>query len=412
MTKTFINAGVILQTEERHGGPLRGSELSHIPSIHNGYIRVQDGRILDIGPMTQYSIRLEEEEFDLNGRWVYPTWCDSHTHAVFPYYRSHEWKMRLQGMSYSEIAERGGGILNSANALAGLEEDKLYNISKNRVLDMIRKGCGALEIKSGYGLTHDAEKKMLRVIQRLKKDLPIPIRSTFLGLHALPAEYKGKKKEYVGLMCNTVLPDLVQDGLVDYVDVFCEKGFFEKEDVSTLLVKASELGIPAKIHSNQFYSIGGIQAAISGKAKSVDHLEVMTDQDIHDLALSSTMGCILPIAPFFLNDPYPPARQMVDQGVAIALATDFNPGSAPSYDMVLAMSLACLKCGLLPEEAFNAATINGAYAMDSQAEVGSLSIGKRANFIISDPLKDISELAYRICSESNFEVIIDGEVFG
>ena len=412
MTKTYINAGVILQTEERNGGPLRGSELGYIPSIANGYLRVRDGRIQEVGPMSTYTLHLDEEEIDLNGRWIYPTWCDSHTHCVFPYFRAHEWKMRLQGLSYSEIAAQGGGILNSAKALAVMEEDDLFSISYSRATDVIRKGCGALEIKSGYGLSKEAEKKMLRVIQRLKRELPIPIKATFLGLHALPSDYRNNKADYVNYMCNEVLPDLVNEGLVDYVDIFCEKGFFDANDVKILLEKASELGIPSKIHTNQFYSIGGIQAAIQSGAKSVDHLEIMEDRDITDLAASSTIGCLLPIAPFFLNDPYPRGRMMVDEGVAVALATDFNPGSAPSYDMVLAMSLACLKCGLLPEEAFNAATLNGAYAMDLQGEVGSITAGKKANFIISAPMQDISELAYRICSESTFEVIINGEVFG
>jgi len=407
--KCYTNAGLIIQTRHFPLAPLTKDALNVIPCQENGYVLVENGRISAIGPMDQWTSRSDVKEDDLKGGWIFPAFVDSHTHTVFPYYRSDEFEKRLAGVSYQQIAIEGGGILNTARKLSEYSEEKLFEMAKDRVNQIIRKGTGALEIKSGYGLTTESELKMLRVIRRLKEHFPIPIKATFLGAHAIPADYKNRRSEYIDLLCGEMLELISQENLADYVDAFCETGYFTTEETSRIMKAASAKGLSSKIHTNQFTSIGGIQAAIEEKALSVDHLEVVTDKDIEDLAQSETIACLLPIAPFFLNDPYPPGRQMVDSGVRVALATDFNPGSAPSHDMALAISLACIKCGMRPNEAINAATINASFAMELQNIMGCMAPGLLAHFFITPALKSLADIPYRICSENISRVIIQGE---
>lgn len=410
--KVFKNAGRLMQTRHSCLEPLRQKEMQSVPYLENAYLLVDaDGRIEAFGTMEDYNLTWDNgrEIVDLENDWLWPGWIDSHTHTVFPYYRSDEFEKRLKGFSYQQIAKEGGGILNTARNLEQYTEDQLFESALLRLNKMISKGTVAVEIKTGYGLNWEGEIKMLKVIQRLKAAAPIPVKSTLLAAHALPLRYNGDTQAYIDWICEDLLPHCVENAWIDYIDIFCETGYFSAKNTQQLLSVASRYGVKAKIHTNQFTSIGGIQEAIEQGALSVDHLEVMNEQDISDLATSSTLGCLLPIAPFFLNDPYPLGRSMLDEGCALCLATDFNPGSAPQYDMALAISLACLKCGLLPAEAINAATINAAFALEIQDTVGSISVGKWANLCRTSPMKGISDIPYRICSEYLEDVIIKGE---
>ena len=408
--KHYINIEKIVQASKTPLPVLRGEALNVLRTASNAYISVEDGKITDWGSMSEFSHR-DEPIVDLSGKWVLPSWVDSHTHTVFAAYRSNEFEMRLEGKTYQEIGKAGGGILNSARRLESMSLEDLLEGAKSRISRMLMKGTGALEIKSGYGLSQANEMKMLAVIDKLKSWSPIPIKSTFLGAHALPSEYKSNRKAYIDLIVEGMLPQIARQNLADYCDVFCETGYFSAEEAEQIITAAKAYGIPSKIHTNQFTSIGGIQAAVKHQIKSVDHLEVMTDKDIQLLGGSETMATLLPIAPFFLNDPYPEARKMADQNVSICIATDFNPGSAPSFDMALAISLSCIKCGLQPNEAINAATINAAHAIDLGKEVGSITPGKSANFVVYPSLQGISEIPYRICSELIEDVIINGEIW-
>ena len=387
--------------------------MHEVPVIHDGYIIVDGkGQIIEVGHESQKPNLEGVRRVDLQGDWIWPTWCDSHTHSVFPYYRSDEFEKRLRGVSYQQIALEGGGILNTAERLQEYTEEELLNISTERVKNIIAKGTGALEIKSGYGLTLESELKILRVIKELKSIFPIPIKATLLAAHAIPKAYAANRDGYIEMILGPLLDQAVQEELIDFMDVFCETGYFTAEETKKIIQGAAKHGIKSKIHTNQFTSIGGIQTAVEEAILSVDHLEVMTDEDVHQLSQSSTTACLLPIAPFFLNDPYPPGRQLIDQGAIVALATDFNPGSAPSHDMALAICLACIKCGLSPLEAINGATVNGAHAMEMINEVGSIASGMRANFIRTPAMKTLADIPYRICSENVKEVILNGEVWG
>jgi imidazolonepropionase len=408
--KHFINIERIIQPSKTPLPLLRGEALNVLNSMDNAFISVENQRIIAIGEMQDFKYP-DEITTDLSGKWVFPTWCDSHTHLVFAKYRSSEFEMRLEGKTYHEIAASGGGILNSARKLRAASEDQLVDEAIERLGKVIMKGTGALEVKSGYGLSIEGELKMLRVIKTLKAHSPIPIKVSFLGAHALPEAYSGQKEKYIDLICEELMPQVAKENLADYCDIFCETGYFDAQDTAKVLAAGLNHGLPGKIHTNQFTSIGGIQAAIKYNAKSVDHLEIMEEQDFASLSASNTIATILPIAPFFLNDPYPEGRRMVDNNILLALASDFNPGSAPSHDMALACSLACIKCGLTPTEAINAATVNGAHALDLENEVGSITPGLRANFFTTDTLESIAEIPYRICSELIDKVIINGEVF-
>ncbi|MDX1684510.1 MAG: imidazolonepropionase [Saprospiraceae bacterium] len=411
MTKRhFINIERIINPIKTPLSPLRGEALNVVEHIDNAFITVTDGMISQLGRMADFSAK-QEPVTDMSSQWILPCWVDSHTHTVFAKYRSEEFRQRMQGRSYQEIAASGGGILNSARRLSDMSEDELLKGAVERLQLIIGKGTGAVEIKSGYGLTLEDEIKMLRVIKKLGSISPIPVKATFLGAHALPAKYKDRRTDYLDLICHEMIPQIASEGLADYCDAFCETGYFTVDETERVIQKAAEFDIKAKIHTNQFTSIGGIQMAVRNGAKSVDHLEIMTDEDITSLSNSDTIATLLPIAPFFLKDPYPRGRQMADANCALALASDFNPGSAPSHDMALAINLACNYCGLTPEEAFNSATINGAHAMDIQAMAGTISVGYPASFVAYRQMESLAEIPYRVCSELIENVIIKGEFY-
>lgn len=349
-----------------------------------------------------------EEVIDLSGRMVLPTWCDSHTHIVYAGNREREFVDRIQGASYEEIARRGGGILNSAKILQQTSEAALYEQSRKRLEEVIQLGTGAIEIKSGYGLTPEAELKMLRVIKRLKKDYPITIRATFLAAHALPAAYKTRRAAFIDTMINEVLPVVAEERLAAFIDVFCETGYFTVEDTDRILDAGQKYGLIPKIHVNQFSAIGGVQKGVEYGARSVDHLEIMREEDVEVLSDTATMPVALPGCSYFLGIPYTPARMMIGKGLPLALASDFNPGSAPSGNMNFVLSTACIKMHLTPEEAINAATINGAYAMGVEDELGSISIGKKANLLVTKPISSYAYLPYSFGIPQIEQVYLEG----
>jgi imidazolonepropionase len=389
---------------------LRGQELAQLPVIEDAYLLVNDGVIAAFGEMKQLGewANTIEHTVDAKGQFVLPAWCDSHTHLVFAASREEEFVDKINGMSYEAIAAKGGGILNSAAKLAAMSEFELLRMAWSRLEELISLGTGAIEIKSGYGLSVEAELKMLRVIQQLKETSPIPIVSTFLGAHTYPLAYRENHKGYIDLLINEMLPVIADENLADFVDVFCEKGFFSPDEMEEICIAARQYGLRPKLHINQLNSIGGLQKAIALKAVSVDHLETMTDADIHDLAQSNVIGTLLPSAAFFLRMPYQPARAMIDAGAAIALASDFNPGSSPSGNMNLVVSMSCIGMKMLPEEAINAATINGAFAMNLEQEVGSITVGKRANLIFTRPIPSLAYLPYAFGSNLIDRVMIGG----
>jgi imidazolonepropionase len=390
---------------------LRGEELAKLSILKDAYLLSEKGVITDFGVMEEMAEKEENFELviDASGKIVLPSWCDSHSHLVFASSREEEFVDKIRGMSYAEIAENGGGILNSAKKLNAMSEDALYDMACERLLEVIQLGTGAIEIKSGYGLSVEGELKMLRVIKRLKQKAPIPIKATFLGAHAFPLLYKDDHEGYLKLITEEMLPQISAEQLADYVDVFCEKGFFSIEEMEYVCKKAFEFGLQPKLHINQLHSFGALQKAIELNALSADHLETMTVEDIKDLAASSTIGTLLPTAAYFLRMQYQPARAMIDTGCAIALASDFNPGSSPSGNMNTVVSMSCIQMKMLPQEAINAATINGAYAMGVEEEVGSISIGKKANIIITKPIPSLSYLPYAFGSNLIDKVLVNGE---
>ena len=391
---------------------LRGEELAKLPIQEDAYLIAENGLIADFGPMEEFTENEENFEtvIDASGQTILPAWCDSHTHLVFAASREDEFVAKLQGMSYAEIASKGGGILNSAKKLNSMSEDDLYDLASERLLELLQLGTGAIEIKSGYGLTVEGELKMLRVIKRLKQNAPIPIKATFLGAHAYPLEYKENHDAYLQLIINELLPNIALEKLADYVDVFCENGFFSVEEMETVCNAADKYGLKPKLHINQLHSIGGLQKAIELNALSVDHLETMTEDDIAALAASNTIGTLLPTAAYFLRMPFQPARALIDAGAAIALASDFNPGSSPSGNMNTVVSMSCIQMKMLPQEAINAATINAAFAMSLEEEAGSISIGKRANLIFTKPIPSINYLPYAFGSNLIEKVMMNGEL--
>ncbi|MFN5133975.1 MAG: imidazolonepropionase [Chitinophagaceae bacterium] len=391
---------------------LRGNELAKLTVKENAYLIAENGLIADFGSMEEFTESEENFEtvIDASGQTVLPAWCDSHTHLIFAASREDEFVAKLQGMSYAEIAGKGGGILNSANKLNAMSEDTLYDLACERLLELLQLGTGAIEIKSGYGLNVEGELKMLRVIKRLKQNAPIPIRATFLGAHAYPLKYKDDHQGYLNLIINEMLPNIALEKLADYVDVFCENGFFSVAEMETVCNAAAKYGLKSKLHVNQLSSIGGLQKAIELNAVSVDHLETMTDDDIAALASSNTIGTLLPTAAYFLRMNYQPARALIDAGAAVALASDFNPGSSPSGNMNTVVSMSCIQLKMLPQEAINAATVNGAFAMNLEEEVGSISIGKKANLIFTKPIPSINYIPYAFGSDLIAKVMMNGEV--
>ena len=373
---------------------LKGTEMAVLPFIENAYLLIENQRIIDFGDMKNCTQRADSY-IDATGCLVLSAWCDSHTHLVFAATRQEEFVMRLKGATYQEIAEKGGGILNSARRLQAMEFSELLEKSLERLDEAQKTGTGAIEIKSGYGLTVESELKMLRVIRQLTAQSDMTIRATFLGAHAVPMEYRDNRNGYISLIINEMLPQIADEGLADYVDVFCEKLAFSTAETAQILEAAAKYGLKPKIHTNQFTSMGGIETAIQHKAISVDHLEVLNNKEINSLKKSETIATLLPTAPFFLNDKHtPPARKLLENNIAVALATDYNPGTSPSVSMPFVLSLACIRLRMTPEEAINAATLNGAAAMELAHEMGSIAIGKAAKIIITKPVSSLAYLPY------------------
>lgn len=390
---------------------LRGKALSQLPCIENAFLLIREGRIVQYGPMEEWKEGSVDQVYDARGQLVLPAWCDSHTHLVFAATREDEFIDKIKGLSYADIAKKGGGILNSARRLNEMPEEVLEEKSWIRLNELIRKGTGAIEIKSGYGLTLEGELKMLRVIRNLKKRSPVPIKASFLGAHAFPLEYADNHEGYIQLVIEKMLPAIGSEGLADYIDVFCENGFFSNAQTERILLAGQRFGLPAKIHANQLSATGAVETAVKLGAVSVDHLENMNEKAIQALAASNTIGTILPGAAFFLRMNYPPVRDMITANCAIALASDLNPGSCPSGNMNLVMALACIQCKMLPEEAINAATINGAWAMGLEKQMGSVTPGKIANLIFTKPMNSIRSIPYFFGDDPIDKVMINGKFF-
>lgn len=379
--------------------------MNHVESLGNAYLLVENGLISAFGPMEECPENKPETR-DLEGKWVMPGFIDSHTHMVFPSSRHNEYVMRLKGKTYAEIAAEGGGILNSATKLQQTEAEVLFKQAYDHALQAIACGTTALEIKSGYGLSVESELKMLRVIKQLKQALPIPVRATFLGAHAFPAEYKQNHKGYIDLIAGEMLPRIAEEGLADFIDVFCDEGFYSVEETDFILAEGSKYGFRAKIHGNELGLTGGVQVAVKHSALSVDHLEHIGDEEIECLLNSRTMPVALPGSSFFLKIPYTPARKMIDRGLPIAIASDFNPGSSPHYNLWFTWSLACLYNGMLPAEGFNALTINAAYALGMHETQGSITPGKKASLILTRPFDNINEMPYWLTQNHALEVLV------
>lgn len=404
------NIKTLVQAETQPRALVQGSDMAVLPVVQDAYLLLENDRIAAFGPMSECPERADET-LDAAGRMVFPSWCDSHTHIVFAATREEEFVDRIRGLTYEEIAQRGGGILNSAQRLRHTSEEVLFEGAWQRLQEVIGYGTGAIEIKSGYGLSLESELKMLRVIRRLKEVSPIPIKATFLGAHAIPAEYKHRRQEYVDLVVEQMIPQVAEQGLADYCDVFCDRGFFSVEETERILKAGWAHGLKPKIHANELDFSGGVQVGVANQAISVDHLECAGDAEIEALRGSQTLPTLLPGCAFFLGIPYAPARKMIDAGLPVVLATDYNPGSAPSGRMSLVVSLACIKMKMLPEEAINAATINGARAMELEAEYGSIAIGKKANLFISKPLASVAQLPYSFGSDPVDTVILNGRMW-
>jgi imidazolonepropionase len=407
------NIAELIQTESTPKKWVAGADMKNISTIKDAFVEIENGIITGFGSMDNWS-GIENwsntEIIDAEGGMIFPTFCDSHTHLVFAASREEEFVDRIKGLSYQEIAKKGGGILNSAEKLQNTTEDELFESALARLKEVIKMGTGAIEIKSGYGLTLESELKILRVIKRLKEASDVTIKATFLGAHALPKEFKDNKDGYMDLVIDEMLPKIAKENLADYVDIFCEKGYFTVEDTKRLLEAANKFGIKAKTHVNQFNTIGGVKASVDLGALSVDHLEEMNPEDFDVLLGSNCMPTILPSCSFFLGIPYSPARKMIDKGLPIALASDFNPGSSPSGNMNFVASLGCIKLKMTPEEVINASTINSAYAMGVEKELGSIAIGKKANLFITKPIPSYAYLTYSFGENIIEKVIVNGKL--
>jgi len=409
MSILIINIKELLQIRTADITKVSGSEMAHLPFLQNAWLLITDNLITDFGTMDTCPTTVAQV-IDATGKTILPAWCDSHTHIVYAGNREQEFVDRINGLSYEEIANRGGGILNSAKKLNETSEDELYLQSLTRLEEVMQLGTGAVEIKSGYGLTVEGELKMLRVIKRLREEYPVAVKATFLGAHAFPKEFKENHTGYIDLIVNEMLPAIARENLADYIDAFCETGYFSVEETERIMLAGKKYGLQAKIHVNQFTAINGIAACVKHNALTVDHLEIVTDEDIEALKNSSTIAVALPTCSFFISIPYTPARKMIDAGLPLALATDFNPGTTPSGNMNLVVATACIKMKMTPEEAINAATINGAYAMGLSTTHGSITKGKRANLIITKPLTSYYQLPYAFGSNLIDTVIIEGTI--
>lgn len=410
MQTLIINIKELLQVRENAINKVSGAAMAELPSLKNAFLLIENDVIIDFGTMTNCPTHDDKSSIDASGRIVLPTWCDSHTHLVYAGNREQEFVDRINGLSYEEIANRGGGILNSAKRLNETSEEDIYFQSKLRLEEIMQQGTGAVEIKSGYGLTVAGELKMLRIIKKLAENYPITIKATFLGAHAFPEEYKENHSAYIDVIINEMLPIIAQEKLADYIDAFLETGYFSVEETERIMIAGKKYGLQAKIHVNQFTAINGIEACVKHNALSVDHLEIVTDEDIAVLKNSDTMPVALPSCSYFISIPYTPARKMIAAGLPLALASDSNPGTTPSGNMNFVVATACIKMKMTPEEAINAATINGAYAMGISETHGSITIGKKANFIITKPLHSFYELPYLFGSNLIEKVFIEGKL--
>ncbi len=411
MSLLIHNTGMLVQTREGNAAFAAGPDMAVLPVIEKGWLLIEDGIIAGYGPAeTMPRSSSAVHNLDAGGGYVFPAFCDSHTHLVYAGSREKEYTDKIRGLSYEEIARRGGGILNSAKLLHETPEEDLFRQSMERVREIISFGTGAVEIKSGYGLTTEDELKMLRVIRRIKEESPLTVRSTFLGAHAVPAAYIHNRTGYVDLIVNEMIPAVSAERLADYIDVFCDRGFFTVEETLRILEAGARYGMKPKIHANELAFSGGIQAGVKYGALSVDHLEYTGDEEIAVLLGSGTMPTLLPGAAFFLGMTDPPARKMIDAGLPLAMASDYNPGSSPSGDMKFIVSLGCIRLRLLPEEAINAVTLNSAYAMGLSETHGSITLGKKANLFITKKMSSYEYFPYAYGSNLVDTVILNGEV--
>ncbi len=412
MALLIKNIKELVQVEENPVKWKAGKEMAKMDTIRDAFLAIENEKILAFGKMSELlpETYRDFEVIDASGRMVFPSWCDSHTHLVYPQSREIEYIDKIKGLSYEEIAKRGGGIKNSARRMQEMPESELFESSMQRLEEIISYGTGAVEIKSGYGLTTESELKMLRVIKRLKEASPLSIKSTFLGAHAIPVEYKDRPDAYVDLVINEMIPQVAAEELADYIDVFCDRGFFTVEQTERILMAGVKYGMRPKIHANELDFSGGIQAGVKYNALSVDHLEYTGDEEIEALLGSETMPTILPGAAFFLNMIYAPARNMINAGLPVCLASDFNPGSSPSGNMQLILSMGSILYKMLPEEGINASTINGAYAMDLSDELGSIAVGKRANVFITKEIPTFEFMPYYYGSNKVESVILRGKI--
>ena len=408
MKTLFFNIKELVQVRDQSIVKVAGASMKELPCIKKAFLRIENERIEDFGPMSELKDFNADEVIDATGHTILPTWCDSHTHIVYAGHRETEFVDRINGLSYEEIAARGGGILNSAKKLQISSEQELFEQSSKRLEEIMKLGTGAVEIKSGYGLTPESEMKMLKVIKTLASSYPITVKATFLGAHAFPSDFKDKPDDYVKLICEEMIPQVAAQHLAEFIDVFCETGYFNVEQTEKILITGKKFGLIPKIHVNQFNSIGGVQIGVMNKALSVDHLEIMKQEDIDILKETEVMPVALPSCSYFLSIPYTPARKMIDEGLAIALATDFNPGSTPSGNMNFVVSTACIKMKMTPEEAINAATINGAYAMGISSSHGSITKGKFANLIMTKDITSYHFIPYSFGSNLIEKVMIKG----
>lgn len=391
---------------------LRGSELANLPLLENAWLLLENGLIKDFGLMSSLNTQYTNlKTINAEGKFVFPSWCDSHSHIVFAAPREEEFVMKIAGKTYEDIAAAGGGILNSARKLELATEDELFESASLRLKDMLKQGTGALEIKSGYGLTVASELKMLRVIKRLKANFPIPIKATLLAAHAYPQAYKNDHQAYIDLIIDEMLPAVAEENLADYIDVFCEKGFFSVEETEQILIAGAKYGLKPKIHANQLSVSGGVQTGIKHHAVSVDHLEETDTDVLNSLANSNTIATLLPSCSFYLGIPFANARGLINANAIVALATDYNPGSTPSGNMNFVVSLGCIKLKMLPEEAINAVTLNGAAAMELSNDCGSIAVGKKANLLITRPMPSLAFLPYSFGQSQIETVILNGEIY-
>jgi imidazolonepropionase len=410
MTTLFTHIKSLSGILDQHIEWLKGKDLATINSIENAWLSVRDGKIEDFGSMDSISIDASQydEHINAEGKFILPAWCDSHTHLVYAGSRELEFVDRIKGLPYEEIAKRGGGILNSAKRLQSASEDELYDTAWERLQEVKSFGTAAIEIKSGYGLNTESELKMLRVIKRLKENSEVLIKSNFLAAHAFPMEFKENHQGYVNLIINEMLPQVASEGLADYIDAFCEFGFFSVEETAQILEAGAKYGLKPKIHANQLNYSGGIQVGVKYNAVSVDHLECVGEEELACLQNSNTIGTLLPSAAFFINLAYQPARKMIDAGLGLALASDYNPGTSPSGNMNFITSLACTQLKMLPEEAINACTINGAYAMELQGVCGSITRGKYANLILTKKIPSLAYIPYSFGNNCIERVFVKG----